>query len=122
MRNYEIVYIFDTTASEEAVTEKLERYHELLTAEGGEVSAVDHWGARQLAFPIARKTSGNYVVAQFTAGPDVLPEFERRLNLDDDLLRHLIVIDEGLPTAPMSVSVREPAGEDAEGRDEEDEE
>lgn len=121
MNAYEIVYIFDTTVSEEAVTEKLERFHEVVTRGGGEVTATDHWGARQLAYPIAKKTNGNYVVAQFSTNPEVLPEFERLLKLDEELLRYLIVIDEGLPTAPMSVATREPNERDEDG-DEDDEE
>lgn len=107
MKAYETVYIFDTTVAEDAVQEKIDGYHELITSAGGEVTALDIWGAQRFAYPIARKTSGNYVVAQFTLDPAELPEYERRLQLDDDLLRYLLVVDEGLPTAPVSVSTRE---------------
>lgn len=121
MREYEIVYIFDSMVPEEGVQEKLERYHQVLTGEGrGEITAVDDWGKRQLAYPIAKRTSGHYVVAQFNAVADALPEFERILKLDDDLLRYLIVLSEGEPTAPMSIATREP-GEGDEEEDEEDE-
>ena len=122
MNAYEIVYIFDTTVSEEAIAEKLERYHEIVTREGGEVTAMDQWGARQLAHPISKKTNGYYVVAQFSANPELLPEFERLLKLDEGLLRYLIVIDEGLPTAPMSVATREPNERDEDEDDEEEDE
>jgi small subunit ribosomal protein S6 len=109
MRDYEIVYIFDSALPEEQVGEKLERYHGLLTGEhGGEITAVDQWGRRQLAYPIARKTHGYYVVVQFRSEAEALPEFERVLKLDDDLMRHLIVLHEGEPTAPMSIATREP--------------
>lgn len=116
MRDYEIVYIFDSALAEEGINEKLERYHALLT--GGEVTAVDHWGRRQLAYPIGKKAAGYYVVAQFKADTDSLPEFERLLKLDDDLIRHLIVLNEGQPTAPMSVATREPRDEDEDEEEE----
>ena len=117
MRDYEIVYIFDSTLPEERVAEKLEKYHALLTGDhGGEITAVDQWGRRQLAYPIAKKTNGFYVVVQFRAEAEKLPEFERVLKLDDELMRYLLVLHEGEPTAPMSIATREPRapGEDDE--------
>ncbi len=46
MRDYEAVYIFDSTLEESVINEKLERYHALITGDGGgQVTAVDHWGA-----------------------------------------------------------------------------
>ena len=79
MRLYEVVYILDASLEEAAVSTKLEKFHELATARGGEVSAVDHWGARQLAYPIQKQSVGYYVVAQFTAAAEALPEYERLL-------------------------------------------
>ncbi len=117
MRDYEVVYIFDSAIPEERVAEKLERYHGLLTGKhGGEITAVDQWGRKQLAYPIKKKTSGFYVVVQFRSEAEPLPEFERALKLDDELLRFLLVLHEGEPTAPMSIATREPRapGEDDE--------
>lgn len=122
MRAYEIVYIFDTVLTEDQVGEKLEKYHKLITDGGGEITAVDQWGKRQLAYPIKKKTSGNYVVVQFTAEAAVLPEVERLLKLDEDLMRYLIVLSEGEPTAPMSIATREPRSEDDEDEDEDEDE
>lgn len=120
MRAYEAVYIFDTALPDEAVEQRLERYAELLTANGsGEITAVDRWGRRQLAYPIAKKTGGNYVVVQFKAERDALPEFERALKLDEGLLRYLVVLHEGEPAAPMSIATREPRPEEEEEDEEE---
>lgn len=121
MRDYEVVYIFDSALAEEQINEKLDRYHALLTGDhGGEITAVDHWGRRQLAYPIRKKPNGYYVVVQFRSGTEALPEFERALKLDDELLRHLVVLHEGEPTAPMSLATREPRSDDDEDEDEED--
>ncbi len=120
MRDYEVVYIFDSALPEERVAEKLDRYHALLTGDhGGEITAVDQWGRRQLAYPIAKKTNGYYVVVQFRAESEKLPEFERVLKLDDELMRYLLVLHEGEPTAPMSIATREPRprGEDEDEED-----
>ncbi|HUE76683.1 MAG TPA: 30S ribosomal protein S6 [Longimicrobiales bacterium] len=124
MRTYELVYIFDTTLTEDQVGEKLEKFTKQITSGGGEITAVDQWGKRQLAYPIRKKTSGNYVVVQFTSEVDGLPELERNLKLDEDLMRYLIVLNEGEPTAPMSIATREPRDDDddEDGDDDEEEE
>jgi small subunit ribosomal protein S6 len=112
MRDYEVVYIFKSSLTTEEIEGRLEAYHgKILAAEGSEITAVDHWGKRQLAYPIDRNDNGYYVVTQFTASPGVLPDFERVLKLDDDLLRHLVVISEG--EMPMPVM-------DQRGRDDDD--
>ena len=112
MRDYETVYVFDTQVPEDRINEKLERFHGLLTDAGAEITAIDHWGRRQLSYPIRKQTAGYYVVTQFRSSPTQLPEYERLLKLDEDLLRYLVVLHEGEPTAPMSIATRAPRDED----------
>jgi small subunit ribosomal protein S6 len=97
-REYEAVYIFDSTLEDTAIAEKLTRLHALLHAEG-EVKA-DHWGRRQLAYTIGPRETGYYVVARFTVEPTVLPEFERALKLDEGVVRYLITLFEHEVGAP----------------------
>ncbi len=102
MRDYEVVYIFKSSLTTEEIEGRLEGYHgKILAADGSEITAVEHWGKRQLAYPIDRNDNGYYVVTQFTASPGVLPDFERVLKLDDDLLRHLVVLSEGELPMPI---------------------
>lgn len=125
MRVYEVVYIFDASLDEAAVDKKLEPLHEVVTGQkDAEIVEVDHWGNRQLAYPINGSRTGYYVVAQFQADPTILPEFERQLKLEDDLMRYLVVLNEGEPTtgmsilAPQSPSAREEDEDDEEDEDE----
>lgn len=103
MRLYEVVYILDPALDEEAVTSKLEKFHALATAQGGEVVEVDHWGNRQLAYPIGKQSTGYYAVAHVSAAAEALPEFERLLKLDGEVLRYLVVLNEGEPTTGHSI-------------------
>jgi small subunit ribosomal protein S6 len=127
MRDYEIVYIFKSGFTPDEIERKLEQYHGVLTGTGAEVTAVEQWGKRQLAYPIRKETSGYYVVARFSSDPDPLPEFERILTLDEELLRYLIVLSEGeLPTPPTMMGdtagpVAEPGEDEDEDKDEDDE-
>ncbi len=101
MRDYEVVYIFKSSLTTEEIEGRLESYNaRILAADGSEITAVEHWGKRQLAYPVDRNENGYYVVTQFTASPTVLPDFERVLKLDDDLLRHLVVLSEGELAVP----------------------
>ncbi len=121
MRLYEIVYIFDATLDEDLVNKKLEKFHPLVLGKSGEVGAVDHWGTRQMAYPVRKQNTGYYVVAQVRAEADGLPEFERVLRLDPELLRYLIVLNEGEPTTGHSLLGEAPPSR-AGKADEEDEE
>jgi small subunit ribosomal protein S6 len=98
---YEVVYIFDSALEEAQVNEHLERFHALLkTAEHPEpVRQVNHWGKRTLAYPVKGREVGYYVVVQFETAAKQLVEFERLIKLDDAVLRHLVVIDEGATPA-----------------------
>src|SRR5688572_32032789 len=109
-RRYETVYIFDSALEEPAITEKLERFHALLAKEGkGSVTNVAHWGKRSLAYPIKKRDAGYYVVAQFEAAGDLLPEYERAVKLDEGVLRFLVVVSAGLPAKPEAVAAVIPA-------------
>jgi small subunit ribosomal protein S6 len=93
-RQYEAVYIFDSALEEPAITEKLTRFHALIPQSGGEAIKLNHWGKRTLAYPIKKRETGYYVVANFEAAPSQLPEFERAIKLDEGVLRHLVVVNE----------------------------
>ncbi len=122
MRDYELVYIFDPTLDEETIGKKLDHFHAAITQDGsGEISAVDHWGSRQLAYPIDGVRSGYYVVTQFRGESSGLPALERLLKLDDQLMRYLIVLNEGEPTSGMSILAPRPTVVDEEDEDEEEE-
>ncbi len=101
---YEVVYIFDSVLEEAAINEKLDRFHSLVQVPDSGTPSVDHWGKRTLAYPVANRDTGYYVVARFQAEAAALPEFERALKLDDGLLRHLIVLNDGPQPVPPSAT------------------
>ena len=117
MRLYEIVYIFDATLDEDSVNKKFEKFHPLVLGETGEIAAVDHWGTRQMAYPVRKQGTGYYVVAQIRAEVEGLPEFERILRLDPELLRYLIVLNEGEATTGHSLLGAAPPTRDDQDED-----
>ncbi len=103
-RPYEVVYIFDSTLEEPAISERLARFHALVQRAGVEPPQIDHWGKRTLAYPIKKRETGYYVVAKFDAEQAALPEFERAIKLDEGVLRHLIVVNEGAQPVPATAA------------------
>ena len=100
-RQYEAVYVFDASLEDAAISEKLDRFHGLLGSPSD--MQLNHWGRRQLAYPIGRRETGYYVVARFGADPLTLPEYERALKLDDSVVRYLVTLFEReLGAPPMS--------------------
>ena len=97
-RPYEAVYVFDSTLEDSAVTEKLDKFHTLLGTSGE--MKVDHWGRRQLAYPIGPRENGYYVIARFEAESAGIPEYERALKLDESVIRYLLTIFENEVGAP----------------------
>ena len=118
-RHYEAVYIFDSTLEDAAINDRLTRFHGLLGLNEGDIKA-DHWGRRQLAYPIGRRETGYYVVARFDAESEGLPEYERAIKLADGVVRHLItILDTELGAPPMT---EEELARRARDEDDEDEE
>lgn len=101
---YEVVYIFDSALEEAAINERLERFHALIRQDGIDAPTVDHWGKRALAYPIRNHETGYYAVAKFETVATALPEFERAIKLDEGVLRHLVVVNDGAQPVPATAA------------------
>ena len=64
---------------------------------GAVVNKVDKWGKRRLAYRVDKYREGEYVLIEFQAGAQTVHEFERRLRVNDIVIKFLTVrIDEDL--------------------------
>lgn len=91
MNKYELMYIIDASLEDEPRKELIERVSTLITGNAGEVEKVDEWGKRRLAYPINYKNEGYYVLVNFTASPELPREIERVLQINEKVLRYLII-------------------------------
>ena len=97
MRIYENLFIVKPDATEEEIDHLVEQMSQNVAKSGGTVDKVDKWGKRRLAYRVAKHREGHYVLMQFTAGPETVSEFERRLRVQDSVIKFLTVrIDETL--------------------------
>lgn len=91
MRIYEELFIIKPDATEEESDQFIEQMKSVVTTSGGTADKVEKWGKRRLAYHIGRYGEGNYVLVQFTAAPETVKEFERRLRVSDLVLKFLTV-------------------------------
>ena len=92
MNRYEMIYIIDADLEEAARKELIEKVSALITNNGGEIEKVDEtWGKRRLAYAIDYKTEGWYVLVTFKAPADLPRELERNLQINENVLRYLVV-------------------------------
>jgi small subunit ribosomal protein S6 len=94
MRAYECIYILNPTLDEQAVKDKAVKYGEIVTARKGQVTSVDQWGKRRLAYPIKKVFEGYYTFMRFTGDAEILKELGRVFRFDEAVVRHLIVVEE----------------------------
>jgi len=91
MQRYETLFILHPEIPEAQVRETLDRVRRLIEGMEGQVTEIQDWGIRDLAYPINKQRRGTYVLAQYSAGPDVVKELERTLKLADEVLRFISV-------------------------------
>lgn len=91
MREYETVFIIDPSCDDSQVEQEVNTVKEIITAGEGKVIEAQSWGRRRLAYDIKKKKEGTYAFVKFAGEPPVLQELNRRLKLNELILRHLIV-------------------------------
>lgn len=91
MRQYELGLIIHPAVEQPDVTQAVEKIGQHIAATGGEVTSVDVWGRRRLAYPIRRQKEGTYVFFQAQLDPPGIQELERNLKLDEEILRYLLL-------------------------------
>ena len=91
MRSYEIMFIAHPDLDDASLNTLLERAKSWVTNTGGQVTQVDLWGRRRLAYPIHKQTEGQYVLMQTQMAPTGTSEVERNMRLNEQVMRFQVV-------------------------------
>jgi len=89
LRPYEVLVIVDPRPTDEEVAALLEQLGAQLKTLGAEVTKVDNWGKRRLAYDIRKQREGTYAVFDVSAEPFMVKEFERQVGLNENVLRYV---------------------------------
>ena len=101
---YESLFIVDVTNGEEAVKTTVEKFLGIINANAETVIEVAEWGKRRLAYPINDMPEGYYVVVTFKAPGEFPAELERLFNIDERILRSVLVRLDFVPTPKAPVA------------------
>ena len=94
-RIYEVMFIVDTSATDDDISRLNENLQQIIKDQGGTITKSENMGRRQLAYPIGRKTDGFYVLFEVEGTGREIAELERRMRVNDQVLRYITVrVDE----------------------------
>jgi small subunit ribosomal protein S6 len=120
MRMYETIFIVKPDLGEEETKGLTAKVQEVIASMKGDFKRLEDWGARKLAYPIDKFARGRYYYLRFDGDAPLIAELERRLRLDDKVLRYQSVKLEKEVVAPVAAEpkavVEEPAEEAVESQ------
>ena len=90
MNAYECMFIADISAGVDAAAPTVQKFVNLIDT-NGEIVDVAEWGKRRFEYPINDKNEGYYTVVTFKAQSDFPTELERLLNIDESVMRSMVV-------------------------------
>jgi small subunit ribosomal protein S6 len=94
VRKYEVIFIV-RPLDEDATKAVIEKFKKLIVKNGGTIDKEDAWGKKRLAYEIKDEHEGFYCLFNITAEPACVNECDRVMKITDEVLKHMIVKDEG---------------------------
>lgn len=88
MRKYETIFIVQPDLGEEEVKAVTGKVQDVITKLKGDMKRLEDWGLRKLAYPVRKFNRGHYYYLRFDGSSELIAELERRLRLDDKVLRY----------------------------------
>ncbi|MEJ2490330.1 MAG: 30S ribosomal protein S6 [Desulfuromonadales bacterium] len=118
MRTYEAIFIVHPDVAGDDQAAVIDKYRGILTDQGAEVLKIDNWGVRTLAYPVKKQTKGCYVLIIFDAAPNVIAEFERRMRIDDKVIKfQTVLLENGYQVPAAETETQESSATAAEAGD-----
>jgi small subunit ribosomal protein S6 len=91
MRKYEVMYIIRPNIEDEAKKALVERFNNVLSENGAEVTEAKEWGKRRLAYEINDFRDGYYMLIQVNSAVEAVQEFDRLAKISEDIIRHIVI-------------------------------
>ena len=115
MRLYESVFIARQDISTGQVDALCEEFAGVISEGGGKIHKKEYWGLKTLAYRIKKNRKGHYVLLNIEADAATMAEYDRKLGLNEDVIRVLTInideVDEE-PSIIMQAKSDRPARED----------
>ena len=95
MTKYEIMFIVKATMEEEQIKSICDELQKLINKKPSKVIEFKEMGRKKLAYPINKEINGYYYVMTVEADNKTIKEFDRKVLINENILRHLIIKIEG---------------------------
>ena len=90
MYKYEMMIIVDGTLTDDEAAMEMDKFRKLFSEQECADIDVAKWGKRKLAYEIDKKhNEGFYVLANYSATKEAVLEIDRKMKLDDKVIRHM---------------------------------
>lgn len=89
-RDYELGVVINPEVGDEQARAVVDRVTAIITANDGQVVRVNAWGRRRLAYSVERHRDGLYFFYDLILEPQSIVAIERDLQLNEDIIRHLL--------------------------------
>jgi len=107
-REYETIYILKPDIDAESAEKVGSRLAEVVGREAGQLTKVETWGRRKLAYAIAKHKRGVYVYLKYLGTGRVVSEIERNLRLFDGVLKYqTVLVRSDVEVADVAISADE---------------
>jgi len=97
LNKYETIFIIDPNIEMENTEGIIEGVLNLISSNGGEITKVDKWGKKRLAYEVAGHREGYYVLLNFDADPQFIEVLSRYFVLTEETIKNMTVRAEKLP-------------------------
>ena len=94
-RRYETMVVLKATGTEAELSQAVAQVEDAIKKLGGSTHTSSNFGRRRLAYRIARQTEGHYQVIEFSLPSDQLSELKRLFQLNETIVRSLILSRDG---------------------------
>lgn len=101
MRKYETIYILQPDLSEDENKVIADKVQDVIATYKGDFQRLEDWGVRKLAYSIKKFARGRYMYLRYDGGRELIAELERRLRLDEKVLRYQSVNITDQPEKPV---------------------
>ena len=91
MNKYELAVVVSAKIEDDERAQVIEKVKALVTRFGGNITDVDEWGKKRLAYEIQKMKEAYYYFIQFDAEPTAPIEIENRVRIMDNVIRFLCV-------------------------------
>ncbi len=94
MTKYELTLVVNAKIEDDARAAVVEKAKEYVTRAGGNITEVEDWGKKRLAYEIQKMKEGFYYFIKFEAEATAPAEIESQVRIMDNVLRYLCVKQE----------------------------